>query len=168
MRDETVENVIEALADVPGRLEALTAQVMSEESPTETWTPSIAGGTAGEGEWTASEIVGHLCDAARIYGGRMRRIVYENDPHLASYDEQEHVAYGGYRFKPLGPLVRQFRELSGGTVTFLRSLPETAWQRTGEHEEAGRVTLREMVQTEADHEHLHLRQLADVLRVPSA
>ena len=143
----TTDDLIAALASVPDRIDALVAQ-----APT---------GSPGQpGEWAASEVVGHLCDAARMWGGRMRFVVFEDEPTFAIFDENAYVTQSGYRYVPLATLAAVFRLNSEANVALLRSLAPEQWERAGVHPERGRLTLRDIVTLEADHERQHAEQLA--------
>jgi adenine phosphoribosyltransferase len=158
MTTATTAELIATLAAIPDQLEALARQATQ------------AGGTtppngAPEDTWTPSEIAGHLCDAARYWGARMRRVVHEQSPALDRFDEGTMVRLAAYRYWPLDMLLRSFRLLSEDTVAFLRGLPPEAWDRSGIHEEYGLLTLREIVEIEAGHERTHVQQFAAALGV---
>ncbi|HEX8731974.1 MAG TPA: DinB family protein [Ktedonobacterales bacterium] len=155
MADLTNDDLIALLASAPDRLDAaLAANTRPEPAPQ----PGV---TTGEGEWTTSELVGHLCDAARYWGGRMRLVAYEDEPALPVYDQDTFVRLAAYRYVPAATLAREFRLISEANVALLRGLRPEAWQRVGRHEERGRLTLRALVEIEAEHEGDHVRQLAD-------
>lgn len=154
MAELTNDDLVALLASAPDRLDAtLAANTRQEPAPQ----PGV---TTGEGEWTTSELVGHLCDAARYWGGRMRLVVYEDEPALPVYDQDTFVRLAAYRYVPVATLAREFRLISEANVALLRGLRPEAWQRGGRHEERGRLTLRALVEIEAEHEGDHVRQLA--------
>lgn len=94
----------------------------------------------------------------------MRRVVYEDAPLLEVFDEGLEVRNGGYRFKPLGPLVRAYLQINAENVAFLRARSPEDWQRVGTHSERGAMSLLDLAQTEADHEWGHAHQLAEALQ----
>ena len=157
----TQENNEELIA----ALEAVAAQVSPiAERPGATAQPPITtGGAANDTDWTASEVMGHLCDAARLWGARMRRVVYEANPTLTMFDENEFVQLAAYRYVPLAPLTREFLLVSAGNTDFLRSLSSEQWERSGTHPERGVLSLRAIVEIEAGHEQGHLTQLKAAL-----
>ncbi len=158
MTANATDDLIATLAAIPDRLETLAAQApQAGSAPNPTGAPSDS--------WTPAEIAGHLCDAARYWGARMRLVVHEQSPALPSYDEEGEVRLAAYRYWRLDPLLRAFRALSEDTVAFLRDLPADAWERTGVHAERGTLTLRQIVEIEAEHEQNHVRQFADALGV---
>jgi hypothetical protein len=114
-----------------------------------------------EGEWTPAEILGHVCDGARVWGGRMRRVVREEKPELESFDEGMALRVAGYRWKRLEPLLAEFRIVSDDTLAFLRGLAPDDWTRVGRHPTLGRVSLGDLARIEMEHERDHARQLRE-------
>jgi hypothetical protein len=158
MTASTTEDLIATLAAIPDQLDARASKApQAGEVTSPAAVPSDA--------WTPSEVAGHLCDAARYWGARMRRVVYEQSPALELFDEGTMVRLAAYRYWPLTLQLREFRLLSEGTVAFLRGLPAEAWQRSGSHPERGTITLRQIVEIEAEHERNHARQFTTALGV---
>ena len=145
---------VSALAAIPDQLEAAVHEAGAGTDQT------------SADDWTAADIVGHLGDAARYWGARMLRVVREDEPALPFWDENTMVDLAAYRYRDLDELLRVFRLTSAGNVTFLRGLPAGAWERAGMHETRGRITLREIVATEAGHQQGHVRQLRAALGLP--
>ncbi len=150
----SADDVIATLASIPDRVQAAIREAASSNS---------APRPAGDEGWTAAQVLGHLGDAARYWGARFYRAAREDEPKLASFDEDELVALAAYQYRPLDELMGVFRLNSEGNVALLRALPSGAWERTGLHATRGRITLREMAEVEADHELVHVRQLREAL-----
>lgn len=144
--------LIESLASMPDRLEAAVAALGPRESA-----PGVDG-------WSARELAGHVCDAARMWGARMRLAALEERPRLEPYDQDAFVRLAAYRHIPAAELARQFRTISEPTVTFLRGLQATDWERVAVHDERGALTLYEIVLIEADHEREHVEQIERMAR----
>lgn len=139
--------LIESLASMPDRLEAAVAALGPREA------------APGADGWSARELSGHLCDAARMWGARMRLAMFEDRPHLESYDQDAYVRMGAYRYIPAPELARQFRVISESTTAFLRGLRVSDWERAGVHDERGAMTLREIAAIEAEHEREHVERI---------
>ena len=154
MAELDVDAQVEALAAIPDRIESLAQRARG-----------MPAGVAGDEAWTPSEIVGHLCDSARYWGARMFRVAREDNPALASFDEQVMVNLAAYRYRALNELLGGFRLLTEGNIALLRSLDAAAWDRIGTHDARGPITLREIVAIEAEHEQVHVRQLAEALGI---
>jgi DinB family protein len=114
-----------------------------------------------EREWTPAEILGHVCDGARVWGGRMRRVAREEEPELEAFDEGMALRVAGYRWKRLEPLLAEFRIVSDDTLAFLRGLAPGDWTRMGRHPALGRVSLGDLARIEMEHERDHARQLRE-------
>jgi hypothetical protein len=114
-----------------------------------------------EGEWTPAEILGHVCDGARVWGGRMRRVVREEQPELEAFDEGMALRVAGYRWKRLEPLLAEFRIVSNDTLAFLRGLSAGDWMRVGQHPALGRISLGDLARIEMEHERDHAQQLRE-------
>lgn len=156
MSDPTTDDLIALLAGVPDQLEAAL-----RTAPPQASTPPQPGATTGEESWTTNEIFGHLCDAARYWGARMRRAVYEDSPRLDAFDQDMLVRLAAYYYIPAETLAQEFRLISASNVALLRGLRPEQWERVGVHSERGPITVRQMVEIEARHESDHVRMLAE-------
>lgn len=139
--------LIARLAGMPDRLEAALAALGAREAA-----PAVDG-------WSARELAGHLADASRYWGARMRRTVFEERPTLVVYDQEACVALAAYQYALASDLARQFRAYSEPLVAFLRGLDPADWERVGVHEEMGPLTVRELATVEANHEQEHIAQI---------
>lgn len=144
--------LIESLASMPDRLEAAVAALGPREA------------APGADGWSARELTGHLCDAARMWGARMRLAALEDRPQLEPYDQDAFVRLAAYRYIPAGELARQFRVVSEPTAAFLRGLQASDWERAGIHDERGVLTVREIAAIEAEHEREHVEQIERMAR----
>ena len=158
MSDTTTDALLARLASVPDLLDAVLATM--PEAPLEPTAEPGGQAAVGEAEWSVSEIVGHLCDAARYWGARMRRAVYEEAPQLEPFDQDALVRLAAYRYIPREPLAREFRLVSAATVAWLRTLRAEQWERVGVHAERGPLSVRAMVEIEAGHELQHVELLS--------
>ncbi len=157
MSEPTTDELVALLASVPDQLDAALAAAPPPAAPP----PAQATGAAtGEESWGTSEIIGHLCDAARYWGGRMRLAVYEERPHLELFDQDTFVRLAAYRYTPTDALAGQFRLVSASNVALLRGLRPEQWEREGIHSERGPLSVRAMVEIEARHELDHVRLLS--------
>lgn len=102
----------------------------------------------GVGEWPCRILIGHLADAEIAFIHRMRRIVAEERPLFAVWDENAFIDSGLYgRAGNTGKFpVQDFLETIGSvrrwTGSWLATLPDAAFSRTGQHPERGEQTLR--------------------------
>jgi len=110
------------------------------------------------GTWSIQQIVIHLMDSDLIGADRMKRVAAEDRvPSLIGYDESAFVR--NLFPDQLDPRLacEVFEKNRLLTAEVLRRLPEAAFQRTGDHNEHGIMTLAELVQNYADHLDHHLK-----------
>jgi hypothetical protein len=97
----------------------------------------------------------------------VRRIASEDRPTLQSYDQDAAAERGRFDEVPVEPSLRRLEFAVGRFVELIGALPEDAWARVGNHEEAGAIALRDIAH-DMPHELLHhagdLRRLGDELR----
>jgi hypothetical protein len=159
--EPTTDELVAQLASAPDQLDAaLAAAPPAAPAPSSSAT---SGETSGEADWTTSEIIGHLCDAARYWGARMRLAVYEERPHLEPFDQDALVRLAAYRYTPADALAREFRLVSATNLALLRGLRPEQWERVGVHSERGPISVRAMAELEARHELDHVQALTSAV-----
>lgn len=150
----STDELVATLASMPDQV-AETLRSAGADAVAGTALPSEDADAA----WNAPQVLGHLCDSARYWGARFARIVYEEEPMLPGVDQDAVMLAFGHRYRTPDELLATYRLASAGNIALLSILPAEAWDRVGTHEERGRMTLREMVEVQADHEQIHHRQL---------
>jgi hypothetical protein len=113
------------------------------------------------GTWSIQQIVLHMMDSDMIASDRMKRVAAEENPTLIGYDE---TAFA--RVLPYSQLDPQlacdiFEKNRLMTAEILRRLPEAAFARTGHHNERGRVSLADLLETYVGHLEHHLKFIRD-------
>ena len=83
-------------------------------------------------KWSVKEIVGHLCDAERIFAYRLLRIARADTTPLPGFDENAYVPPAEFDGRPLGDLLRELEAVRGSTIALVDGLPPAAWQRRGQ------------------------------------
>ena len=111
------------------------------------------------GTWSIQQIVLHLMDSDLIASDRMKRIIAEENPTIIGYNETAFATKLFYdKLDPFAAaeIFKRNREM---TAAILRHLPAAAFGRVGTHNERGKVTLKEMVETYVQHLEHHLKFL---------
>jgi hypothetical protein len=121
------------------RLEAVVndlAWAMAQFSPEQlNWEPA-------PGEWSAHAVLAHLRDVEeQVYGLRVRRILTEEHPALADFDEGAWHAEHYNPKEPIKRLLAKYRAARQKELALLRAAPESAWTRWGTHPAYGKVRL---------------------------
>jgi hypothetical protein len=146
--------VVKALAAMPDRVAAalsgLTAHSLT--SP------------PAPGAWSAFQVLCHMRDAAIVYSGRFRWMVFDESPVLPNYDEDNWVAASVDTVDDLDAILAELRASRTDLVRILERVPDAAWLRTGRHEVLGIVTLEPYVRHQFAHEEIHLAQLESAPR----
>ncbi len=110
-----------------------------------------------DGSWTIHQIVIHMLDSDLIATDRMKRIACMDKPLLIGYDENGFIALPGVEELNAFSACELFQKNRQMTATILRRLPASAWDRFGIHNERGKVTLSETLETYIYHLDHHLK-----------
>jgi uncharacterized damage-inducible protein DinB len=108
-----------------------------------------------EGKWTIKEVIGHVCDAERIFSYRLLRIGRGDQTPLASFDENAYTPAGQFGQRTFASLIEEFAAVRAATIALVAGLPSDAWLRTGTASDST-VSARALAYIIAGHE-LHHR-----------
>ena len=117
--------------------------------------------------WSISEVLAHLSALEQVYAERTLRMVAEDSPALAKYEQSGAAARGEYSRGSAGENLAHFTRTRRSTLALLIGLPASAGARTGLHSELGSVTLVQMLNEWANHDLGHVRQIAELYRAYS-
>jgi uncharacterized damage-inducible protein DinB len=121
------------------------------------------------GTWSIQQIVVHMMDSDLIASDRMKRMIAMENPLLIGYDETAFAKSLFYDKLDLGVACEVFEKNRQLTAEILRRLPEETFERSGVHNERGRITLGEYVVSSAEHLEHHMkfvRQKRELLGKP--
>jgi len=110
-------------------------------------------------KWTVKEVLGHICDAERIFAYRALRISRGDATPLASFEQNGYVAKGPFAHLALSDMVEEFIAVRRATFSLFRNLDEAAWTRMGVASE-NPVSVRALAWIIAGHE-LHHRRILE-------
>ena len=113
-----------------------------------------------EGKWSIKELMGHVCDAERVFGYRLMAVGRGEVRSLPGFDENSYVASGAFDEWKLADLVEQYAHLRRANLLLLRNLPEEAWNRRGVANEKP-VTARALAWILVGHERHHMKVLRE-------
>jgi hypothetical protein len=97
------------------------------------------------GTWSIHQIVVHLTDCEQVFADRMKRVIAEDRPVLAAFDENlwmQNLAVEGRSTEECVELLELVRRQMS---RILRELPPGAFQRTGRHSEQGDLSLSDLL-----------------------
>jgi hypothetical protein len=116
-----------------------------------------------EGEWAIVEVVAHLGDTDERTIERTRRMLAEDQPTLAPYDQAALAVERDYLSMDLGDALARFAELRREHLELLAGLDDAGWQRTGRHGEHGVITVQRLAAHSAGEDGDHLAQIARLI-----
>jgi len=108
------------------------------------------------GTWSIRQIVVHLMDSDVIASYRMKWIIAHDEPRILAYDQDRFVERLNYRIHDIDLACALFRANRAITAAMLRSQPLAAFERSGMHEERGRITLGDLLKIYTEHLDHHL------------
>ncbi len=152
-RPLTLAQVVSELAAMPERLRKVVAGF-----PVARLTQR-----PGPADWSAFETVEHVRDATLVYALRFRYIVFNDDPLLPDYDENNWVSASHDRVEDLPAIIDEIAASRADLVRVLSRLSEAAWRRGGRHEAMGPVVLEHYARHQVVHEEMHLAQIASAM-----
>jgi DinB superfamily len=145
--------VLDALAAIPAQL----AQTMLGVSPVRLAT------RRAPADWSAFETLSHMRDAAIVYSARFRWIVFDDNPFLPNYDENNWVSSSRDTATDAAEMLAEIAASRRDLMRVLGRLPEEAWARTGRHEVLGQLVLEPYVRHQLAHEQIHIAQIDTAL-----
>jgi uncharacterized damage-inducible protein DinB len=118
-------------------------------------------------KWSVKEVLGHLCDAERIFSYRLLRIARADATPLPGFDENAYVPTAEFDARPLAELVREFQAIRTSTIALAEALPPAAWERRGQASGKS-ISTRALVYIMVGHVTHHLGVLRERYRLSSA
>jgi hypothetical protein len=147
--------VIDDLAAFPERVRAMIARLPE---------PLLRVRGAGE-TFSFVEQAWHLADLeVEGYGARIDRLLADDNPQLADFRGDLVAAERRYNELPLEPALERFASARAANVARLRDLTPEQWERAGEQEGAGRVTLARVAEMMREHDAGHAREMETLLQ----
>lgn len=123
----------------------------------------------GAGRWSVRTLLGHLADAEMVFTHRIRRIVAEDGPVLALWDQDAFIdggIYGPELRSPVAGFVAAVHTMRRWTAELLLALTPEQWERTAMHPEQGQIGMLKLVEYATWHVEHHagfLKQKLDVM-----
>ena len=118
--------------------------------------------TTAPGKWSIREIIAHVADAEMVMAHRFRQVIAEDNPTIVAFDQDAWARNLDYRHRKPKQSLESFRRLRAENHELLKSQPENAFGRTGNHTERGAVTLLQILEGAAGHAEAHARQMQQI------
>ena len=114
------------------------------------------------GKWSIRQIVAHLADAELVGAHRLRQVIAEDSPTLIAFDQDAWTRNLDYARRKPKTSLETFRRIRAENYELLKELPESTFERTGNHSENGAMTLRRLLEGYAQHAESHARQMMEI------
>ena len=114
--------------------------------------------TPPDGGWTARQVAHHLADSEAMAYTRVRRLVADEEPVLAGYDEPRWAERLHYD-RPIGDSLDVMRAVRAASLSLLLALTPEEWERIGVHSESGPYSVDRWLEIYAAHPHEHADQI---------
>lgn len=127
-----------------------------EQIPVSSWTRRPA-----DGEWSLTEVLCHLRDTeTEVNAPRFQRLLTEQDPFIPASNTNAWVSERKYNQQDGLPAYRDYLAARLLLLAGLEKLTDTDWSRKARHSTFGPTTLLETVGFMAEHDRLHIQQIA--------
>lgn len=110
-------------------------------------------------KWSIRQIMAHLADVEMVAAYWFRQVIAEDNPRLNDFDQDAWAKNLDYARRQPKQSLESFRRLRSENYELLKAVPESAFERLGMHSKRGPVSLRELVNSRADHVENHVRQV---------
>jgi hypothetical protein len=121
---------------------------------------------ADEG-WSLHHVIAHIVDVDQvIYTDRIHRILTEDRPFIRSIDPLERLTERALLDRDIGKLIDDLAARRPDEIAALRTLNAQQLGRTGDHDEAGEITVSDLIHQWAYHDLMHLKQAGGILQAP--
>lgn len=114
---------------------------------------------AEPGGWTPRQVVHHLADSEMTSAIRLRRLLAEDDPVIAAYDEEAFARLLHYETRPVEASLRAAEAARAASADLLDALTEEEWARAGTHSDSGTYGVMDWLRIYADHPYDHAEQV---------
>jgi hypothetical protein len=113
---------------------------------------------AAADDWTARQVAHHLADSEAMAYIRLRRLIAEDEPMIAGYDEPEWARRLHYD-RPIAASLAVLRAVRAASLQLLETLTPDEWQRRGTHSDSGAYGVETWLEIYANHAHDHAEQI---------
>lgn len=118
-----------------------------------------------KGEWSALETLTHLRDVVvHVHGLRIRRLLYEDTPVFADFDEEGYRAASLARGESAGHLLATIVGEHEQLARLLETLPDADWTREGRHPSLGPMSIEFLAGRLGEHAEEHAAQIRAAAR----
>jgi hypothetical protein len=151
--------LIDALKSTGETLKGLLSQVSVAQAKS---------AKGGDENWSVVEVICHLRDAEEISLQRMQTMRDQDRPKITGYDQEALARERNYNETNLYAALNAFIVFRERRIAALSALSSEEWERSGEHNEFGRITIFAHTLHKVSHDAIHCAQIARQLLTAKA
>jgi hypothetical protein len=125
------DRYVTRVADVSDAVAALAVQKDRFARSVASMTEKEAGFRYALDKWSVKELVGHVCDAERIFAYRMLRVGRGDATPLPGFEENDYVVAARSDDRRMPDLLDEWQAVRSATSALVRALPSEAWANRG-------------------------------------
>jgi len=145
------QELLDALKVMPDTLQGLLSKVSEEQARS---------AKGGDENWSVAEVVCHLRDADEFTLQRVEAMRDQENPLIIGYDQAALAIDRKYSEADLKAALDAFVQIRAKLVSTLAALTADQWERGGEHNENGRITIFTYMLHIVSHDAIHCAQIA--------
>ncbi len=109
------------------------------------WTDVLAGpaarGRPDERTWSPLEYACHVRDVHRVYAGRVRRMLAEEDPYYENWDQDATAVAERYGEQDPAQVAQELAQAGSELATIFGAVTDEGWQRRGRRSDGAGFTV---------------------------
>lgn len=117
------------------------------------------------GKWSTQQVICHIADFEPVYADRMKRVIAEHEPSLASGNPDIFAAKLAYDRRDVQEELQIIELVRKQMVRILRTLEPDAFQRRGIHSSDGPLTLETLLRRITGHVPHHVKFIEEKRRM---
>ena len=145
------QELLDALKVMPDTLQGLLSKVSEKDARS---------AKGGDENWSVVEVICHLRDAEEYTIQRVEAMRDKDNPQIIGYDQAALAQERKYNEADLESALKGFLSLREKLVTTLSALSSEDWERGGEHNENGHITIFTYMLHIVSHDAIHCAQIA--------
>lgn len=115
--------------------------------------------------WSIHEIIIHIGESEANSFGRFRKIIAEPGGLIAAYDQDRWASELLYSRQNPDDAIELFGLLRKATYNLLKMLPDSIWERKGNHSDMGELPLTKLLDMYEGHIPGHINQMRGVYEI---
>ena len=108
--------------------------------------------------WSRLQLLAHFTEGEMIFAVRIRIIATDPGANIQAYNQEKFMERAGYLQQEPEKTLDLFSALRNANLSYIKNLPEEAWENYGIHSERGKETIGDLVSLYAAHDLNHLKQ----------